>query len=192
MVVNPGGLYSNEQDVTLDINGSRLHGRVFLAVVDNSGSQILKPLRVSDSGALLVDIGSNVNINIGSIVMNNAIEIQDNDTGNRLNINGSGAASVNTLLADNIWTNGGAFTVGSGFGSDIDFPFIAQSVLIRTDKDINFYLKPYENSNQSIFLEALDGEFRIDGVKVEGVNILTVSEDTIIQIISIKANEGSY
>src|SRR3990167_2784106 len=191
MSSGPGALYLIADDVTKDVNGSRLYGHIIYGIEDATGSFITKPIKITETGALLVDIGSSINLTIGSIVMDNAIEIQDNDTGYRLNIN-SGAANTSTQLAGDIWTNGGVFNVGSGTGSDIDFPFTAQTMVLRFDQDISFYLKPYTDTSQLFSLSAVDGEFRIEGVELNGIDIQTVSTDTNISFVIIEALDGTY
>ena len=65
-------------------------------------------------------------------------------------------------------------------------------MVLRFDQDISFYLKPYTDTSQLFSLSAVDGEFRIEGVELNGINIQTVSTDTNISFVIIEALDGTY
>ena len=50
----------------------------------------------------------------------------------------------------------------------------------------------YENINQLIQVEAVDGEFNINGLSMTGVNFQTVGSNTDITIVAIEALEDTF
>lgn len=188
MVVG-GVFYSSGHDVSADIRNNNLHGLVMLGP---NGSNILVPLRTNENGDLVVDVGSSINVAVGSIIQPSTVQIQDTDTGVKWQLNGSGAGTTAEQLAEDMWTTGGKMTIGAGSSADYDFPFTAQSVLFQFDQDLTFNLKPYTASNQTIEVTSLEAEFRSEGMGVTGLTIDAVGSDTEIQIVAIKALDGTY
>lgn len=173
--------YTKGANVTTEYNKNRLYGPIPMGVLETNGSRILIPWEMTGSG-LKVDIGDSVNINIGSVIGENVVEIKDGDSDNRWDIDSDGAGLVKQKKAPDYYTTGSAYVDVTSAGSTFVFPRTLCTFNLITGSDI--YIRFNGAGNPEYLVEALEREFALDGLDMTEIRVRAVGSPAPIKMFA--------